>query len=264
MRLESDTASATFCLSRGGRLASLVVHGHEVLITAGDEQQFGWGAFPMVPFAGRVVGARFRFEGDEHQLPVVRAPHAIHGTAWNRSWNRVDHRTMAVDLGAEWPFGGDVVQTADLDDDHLELSLTVTAGDRAMPAMVGWHPSFRRRLLRHSEAPVDYAFDLGSMYERNEAMVPSGRLVPPSPGPWDDCFTGVSEPLVLTWPGLVELSLTSSCDHWVIFDRRSHLVCVEPQSDAPDAFNRAPLVLGPGESLTETFRISWRLLGDGR
>ncbi len=196
------------------------------------------------------------------RLPAIRAPHAIHGTVWNRSWRQVDGRTIAVELGPEWPFGGEVVQTADLTDHHLELSLTVTAGDREMPAMVGWHPSFRRRLLRHAESPVEYEFELGSMYERDDSMVPSGRLVAPTPGPWDDCFTGVAEPLVLTWPGAVRASLTSTCDHWVVFDQRSHVVCVEPQSDAPDVFNRTPTVLAPGEAMTETFRISWVRLGE--
>ncbi len=240
MRLDTATASATFALTRGGRLASLVVHGHEILVTAGDEEDFGWGAFPMVPYAGRVVDARFRFEGEEHQLPAIRPPHAIHGTVWNRSWSQVDDRTITVDLGSEWPFGGEVVQTADLTDHHLELSLTVTAGARAMPAMVGWHPSFRRRLLRHPDSPVEYDFDLGSMYERDDSMVPSGRLAEPSPGPWDDCFTGVAEPLVLTWPGAVQASLTSTCDHWVVFDQRSRCASNRSQTPPTSSIERRP------------------------
>jgi aldose 1-epimerase len=155
-----------------------------------------------------------------------------------------------------------VEQRIDLADDHLALTLTVTAADRAMPAMVGWHPWFRRRLLQDRSVELVLRFDAGKMYERDQSMVPSGRLVDPTPGPWDDCFTEVDQPLTLEWPGAVELSLTSSCDHWVVYNRRPDGVCVEPQSDGPDAFNRVPRVLRPGETLSATYTIAWRLSGD--
>lgn len=268
MRLESATASATFSLTRGGRLASLVVYGHELLLTAADDESFGWGSYPMVPYAGRVVYGRFTFDGVEYRLPITKPPHAIHGTVWNRAWQRIDGGTdghdatsqavLGSDLGPDWPFGGSVEQRIELGDDQLRLTLAVTAGDQSMPAMVGWHPWFRRRLLQDRSIELDLRFAAEQMYERDDAMVPSGRLVDPSPGPWDDCFTAVEQPLTITWPGAVELSLTSSCDHWVVYDRRPEAVCVEPQSDGPDVFNRSPVVLAPGETLSETFTLRWR------
>lgn len=260
MRLESATACATFSLSRGGRLASLIVHGHEVLLTASDDPDFGWGSFPMVPYAGRVVNGRFSFDGDVFSLPITHPPHAIHGTAWARQWERRGDDHMVADLGPDWPLGGTVEQQVSLGDDAIELTLSVTAGDRAMPAMVGWHPWFRRRLLSEPTSSVELKFHPTKMAERDDAMVPSGRLIDPTPGPWDDCFTGVDLPVTVTWPGVVELSLTSSCSHWVMYDRRDHAVCAEPQSGPPDAFNHSPHVLQPGQSLTETFRIAWRSL----
>lgn len=268
MRLDSADASATFCLTRGGRLASLVISGHEVLMTASDDGDFGWGSFPMVPYAGRVVHGRFPFGDVLHHLPRTKPPHAIHGTVWNRPWDVVERdgagATFETDLGPDWPFGGRARQRAVLTDDRLELALTVTADTREMPAMVGWHPWFRRRLLRHPDTPAEFEFSPGRMIERSEAMIPTGRLVEPSPGPWDDCFTDVAQPLVLRWPGLVELTLSSTCSHWVVFDRRSYALCVEPQSGPPDEFNQSPRVLAPGESLTETFTISWNRPHDER
>jgi aldose 1-epimerase len=267
MQLESATAAATFSLTRGGRLGSLVVHGHELLLTAADDLKFGWGSFPMVPYAGRVVHGRFCFEGVEYDLPITKPPHAIHGTVWNQPWHRIDDAVEGEDrsrgavirseLGPEWPFGGSVEQRIELADDHLGMTLAVTAADRPMPAMVGWHPWFRRRLLQDRSIEVGLRFVAAKMYERDDAMVPSGRLIDPSPGPWDDCFAEVAQPLTLTWPGAIELSLISSCDHWVVYDHRPDGICVEPQSDAPDAFNRAPHVLAPGETLEETFTIRW-------
>lgn len=257
MRFDSANASAVFSLSRGGRLASLVVHGHELLITAGDDEAFGWGSFPMVPYAGRVASGRFSVDGVEQSLPITLDPNAIHGTAWTQQWNRDGDTAMSTELGADWPLGGSVTQTVALTDDHLEMTLTVTAGDALMPAMVGWHPWFRRRLLQDPAISAELAFNADTMYELDDVMIPTGRTTEPSPGPWDSCFTDVAQPLSVTWPGVIRLDLTSSCDHWVIYDRPEHAVCVEPQSDAPDAFNRKPHLLPPGESLSETFRITW-------
>lgn len=260
MRLETANASATVSLSRGGRLASLMVNGHELLITAGDDEAFGWGSFPMVPYAGRVAGGQFSLDGATYQLPITMEPNAIHGTAWTQPWTRTGEASVEADLGAEWPLGGSVSQTFKLDDTSLEMSLTVTAGEHSMPAMVGWHPWFRRRLIQDPTISAQLAFEATTMYELDDVMIPTGTLVEPSEGPWDSCFTDVSQPLSITWPGVVKLDLTSSCSHWVIYDQPDHAVCVEPQSDAPDAFNRSPQMLFPGQSLSESFRLEWSML----
>ena len=47
---------------------------------------------------------------------------------------------------------------------------------------------------------------------------------------------------------------------WVVYDRDPRLVCVEPQTDAPDAFNREPTVVEPGRSLRAHLEISWSSL----
>jgi aldose 1-epimerase len=95
------------------------------------------------------------------------------------------------------------------------------------------------------------------MYERAPDGIPSGRLVPPPPGAWDDCFTGVHEPPRLTFGGGPTVVLTSSCDHWVVYDQPDHAVCVEPQSGPPDGFTLAPCVVEPGAPLVHTMTLSW-------
>jgi aldose 1-epimerase len=54
---------------------------------------------------------------------------------------------------------------------------------------------------------------------------------------------------VLRWPDGVVLTVTSSCDHWVIFTEPDHALCVEPQTGPPDAFNLAPHIVEPGTPL---------------
>ncbi len=262
LHLTCGAASVAIDPVRGGRLSALVVDGHPLLFSA-RSVALQWGSYPMVPWAGRVADGRFGFAGTVIELPRNLPPHAAHGVGFTSSWAVVDHGSseaeVATELASPWPFGGKVAQRFRLDDDGLTIELTVTAGDAAMPVMVGWHPWFNRHLGVENGSPVEaeLGFAARSMYELDERAIPTGRLVAPTPRPWDNCFTGIDEGPVLTWPGLAELRLSSSCDHWVVYDRPGHAICVEPQSDAPDAFNREPAVLGAGDRLEAWFRLGW-------
>ncbi len=118
-----------------------------------------------------------------------------------------------------------------------------------MPAMAGWHPWYRK--------PVDLEFTAAKMYEKDDEDIPTGRIVAPPPGPWDDTFTGLAGPPVLRWPDGAVATITSSCDHWVIFTRPDHSLCVEPQTGPPDEFNSGPQVVVPGNPLTAEMSIAF-------
>jgi aldose 1-epimerase len=237
----------------GGRVASLVIAGRERLVTGGPgDDPMGWGSYPMVPWAGRVRHGRFRFAGREHQLPLGLPPHAIHGTGYRAAWTVEGDGALRHDFGPEWPFGGCARQRFTLDAAGLTCTLEVHADRMPMPATIGWHPWFAR--------PVELTFSARSMYRRDGAGIPDGTLVAPGPRPWDDCFTGVDQPPRLTWDDGVTLTMTSSCDHWVVFDELDRGLCVEPQSGPPDAWSLPGAerhVVEPGRPLAATMRLSW-------
>jgi aldose 1-epimerase len=261
-----DTADARLEVSpdEGGRISSLVVRGSELLLTEGAGPML-WGSYPMVPFAGRVRRGRFRFGDREVQLELNNPPDAIHGTVFDRPWQVDDPTTLSVDLGPGWPFAGRVVQRFALDDDGLEISLTLFA-DEPMPAAVGWHPWFRRRLSGSAarpaarSEPVQINVDAAWMYQRDVDGLPTGELVVPPPGPWDDCFTGLLSAPRLTWPGVLELEVSSSCDHVVVYDEQPGAVCIEPQTAPPDFVNLAPTITVPGDPLVATMNLRWSVL----
>jgi len=270
LELRASAARLLIDTKAGGRVASLAIDGVELLVGRGEgAEPFGWGSFVMAPWAGRIRRGRFTWDGVEHEFPATLGPHAIHGVVYDRPW-RVDEagpaRTvLSCDLsgaGSPWPFGGRVVHTLQLHPDRLEQRLELQADGGALPATVGWHPWWRRRLPSPGGGPpvdvrIDADLSLAQLYRRDDDHIPDGRLVPAPPGPWDDCFRGAG-PVVLRWPGVLELAVEHDCSHLVVFDELDHAVCVEPQTGPPDAFTLDPAscVVRPGRPLVA--RVTWR------
>lgn len=254
-RLEVDSAA-------GGRMASLIVDGSDLLARTGSGALY-WGCYPMVPFPGRIRDGTFQFDGRRIELPRNLPPHAIHGTVMDRPWTVVDDGTLSIDLGPTWPFAGRVTQRFALGNDELRVSLTLEA-DEPMPGAVGWHPWFPRRLTGSASRPAApsppavLGFDAAQMFVRDASGIPTGELVEPTARPWDDCFTGLRSAPTLTWPGVLSLEMTSSCDYWVVYDEPADTICVEPQSSPPDFVHLDPVVVTPGQPLTATMTWRWR------
>ena len=252
--LAADQATCSIDPVIGGRVATLRV-GHVDVLVGPDPSLpiMGWGSFPMVPWAGRIRHGRFTFDGGDHRLPINFEQHAIHGTAFDQKWEVIasSHSSVSMQCDLQWEFGGTAEQTIRLAADALSCELAVTAGDRAMPVTVGWHPWFVK------PDRVDLRFE--RMYLRDADWIPDGRTVsPPPPPPWDDCFTGPLRTPRL-WIGDVEVSITSDCAYWVVYDMPAHATCVEPQSGPPDAFNLGLAArLAPGQELRRGMTIRWR------
>jgi len=239
----------------GGRIARLTHAGVDWLVghDAGNAAMIAWGCFPMVPWAGRVRRGGFRFDGREYRLPANLGAHAIHGVGFALPWQVDAHAPGRVELSLalpadqRWPFGGSARQRIEVGDRHVSMQLSITAGDRAMPAAIGWHPWFRK--------PDCIEFSPRAIYPRDRDGIAVPPAIAPTPGPWDDCFVN-EEAIVLHLAGQ-RLRLASDCDHWVVYDETVHATCVEPQSGPPDAFNLQPSVLAPGETLRRAFLLEW-------
>ncbi|MEX1169699.1 MAG: aldose 1-epimerase [Chloroflexota bacterium] len=268
LHLRAPGVEVVVDLVSGGRLASFVVDGHELLLTEGPGPM-GWGSFPMAPYAGRIRDGQFEFRGRRHELPIAMPPHAIHGTVFDRPWRAVDGRTITIDLGPSWPFAGRAVQRFELTAGRFTSRLEVRA-DEPMPASIGWHPWFRRRPRPVAGAPsrtpiepVELVLDAGAMLRRDPAGITTTELVsPPPPGPWDDCFTDLGRPPMLRWPGFLELTIESDCSTWVVYTMPADALCVEPQTAPPDALNARPAIIEPGRPLTAEMTWTWRSLSD--
>ncbi|MET9099461.1 aldose 1-epimerase [Streptomyces antibioticus] len=255
--LAAGDAEVTVLPGNGGRIGGVRVGGLELL-----RQGERFGCFPMVPWCGRIRDGRFRDGGSVHQMPLNAGPHAIHGTARDGAW-KVARRSAAetvltYDLVEPWPYPGRVTQVVALTPDSLTLTIGVEAHDSSFPAQIGWHPWFHRS-LGGQDVQVD--FEPAWQEERGDDHLPTGNRIAPKPGPWDDCFGmpgGVD--VTLTWPGQLELKVTSPEQWAVVYDEQEAAVCVEPQTGPPDGLNTLPRLVTPLEPLEATTTWSWTRL----
>lgn len=237
-----------------GRLGSLIVDDMELLLTEGAKPT-RWGSFPMVPWCGRLDQGVLTFDGVMHQFAPTSGAHANHGTAMHQTWTQTGDGEIETDLGEHWSFGGRVSQRFVVTNDSFTVHMTVTAGEQAMPAQMGWHPWYRRQLDRGE--PLEVEFAAGKIYATDDEQIPTGERVPVPAGPWDETFVEVTQTPILRWGDALTVSLSSNFDHWVVFTQPEHAVAIEPQSGAPNDLNRAPHVLQPGESLTGWMTLAW-------
>jgi aldose 1-epimerase len=257
VRLAVGDVSVVVDLEAGARAVEWTVAGHELLGRYGDHP-VEHGMYPMAPWAGRIRRGRFAFAGRQYDLPITMPPHAIHGVAFDRPWTVTGPGEIALDLDRRWPFRGRLSQRFELDRDSLTVTMRLDA-EESMPAVLGWHPWFRRVIAEDAGA-VDLVFEPSAMLARDGEGIPTGELVQPPPGPWDDCFTGLRSDPVLLWPDVLRLTLSSSCPWWVVYSQPVDAVCVEPQSGPPDGVTIAPEVVEPGVPLEHWMRWRWERL----
>ena len=237
----------------GGRIAQITVGGTPLLVGSDDVggHPLAWGAYPMVPWAGRIREGRFEFRGTAYELPQNHDGHAMHGVGFTSAWTVAGRTPSRIELHLDlpsderWPFGGSVRQTFEVDARGLTATMSVHAEDRAFPASFGWHPWFRK--------PSRLDFTPTAMYRRDDRHIAVDELVEVPPGPWDDCFVNTA-PVGLVVDG-IELTITSPCTDWVVYDEPPHATCVEPQTGPPDAFTIRPEVVEPGAPMTASFRL---------
>ncbi|WP_031520108.1 aldose epimerase [Streptomyces sp. NRRL F-5123] len=262
-KLTAGDAELTLEPGNGCRIASLKVAGTE-LLRQGDR----FGAFLMVPWAGRTENGVFRNGGVTHQLPVDAAPHAIHGTVRHRAWQEAAPATATtasyhVELTDPWPYPGRVTHTVELAPHSVKLTLSVEVapGGDSFPAQAGWHPWWNRNLGKGGQ-DVELAFRADWQEERGDNHLPNGNRITPKPGPWDDCFgmpDGVD--VTLTWPGELRLEVQSPAQWVVVYDEQPEAVCVEPQSGPPNGLNTTPRLVTPIDPLEITTTWSWHRIG---
>jgi aldose 1-epimerase len=145
----------------------------------------------LFPFAGRLAGTSFEFQGQRYELsPGDPLGNAIHGFACFRPWrvveqaaDRVRGEFRAADFGQEilghWPADFRLTAEYRLHGNALGLELTVeNPSDRPLPFGLGLHPYFRLPLGAAGNAGDCTVTVPATTYWELETMLPTGRKLP--------------------------------------------------------------------------------------
>jgi aldose 1-epimerase len=250
-------------------------------------------AYILAPYSNRIRQGRFSFRGRSYQL-LPNWPdgvQTIHGEVHGRPWVVVErsegllvcHFNANNPQALNFPFRYTVRAVYWLGDSSLRVSLELTnTGEEAMPAGLGFHPYFVRRLGLTPDPLL--SFRAGRVYLTGDERIPTEPPTPipraldfSSPRPLGDAlldhvFGGWEGSLTLEWPqsGVrVELEADPIFSHLVVFTAPDGTVALEPVSHATDGFNlldrgwpnTGVRVLEPGESLAGEIRIKVRAEG---
>jgi aldose 1-epimerase len=285
IELAAGDLTLTLAPKIGGSIAAFRKGGIDIMRPLSPERAakgdvLGVASFPMLPYANRIDGNAFTFDGVEYRFEPNNGTERfnVHGTGWQSEWQveEVSETTALLTLErrvAGEPFQYRATQLFELTPEGLTLTTSLeNLGPVRMPFGFGHHPWFER------DADVELRFNAGHFWlEAPEGVAGSRiRLAPeldfsngaPLPSHWrNNCYSG--------WDGVAELrfptrgvTLTITADPifenlMLYADPKQSFFCLEPQTNVPCAVNKLAagepdlgvVVLGPGEGVEGVVRF---------
>jgi aldose 1-epimerase len=187
--------------------------------------------------------------------PVNVGGQALHGFVFDRPW-RVEGDRLVIDIDERWPLGGRVTECFDLRPMELTVSVVVSNDRRCMPAIVGFHPWFRRQLADGSGVDVD--FRPGTRYVCDDSGIPFATVPGGGERPWDDSFTDVTRAPAIHWADRAGLRMWTSGSYWIVCETMPDAVCIEPLSGPVNGLARGRFArVEPGSALRHSMTLRW-------
>jgi aldose 1-epimerase len=286
LHLSAGALSADLVPGIGGSLAALRLGTTDLMrpLSAADRAAgnvLGVAMFPMIPYANRIEGNCFDFDGRTYRVEANNPPEAfnVHGTGWHRPWS-VDHAdgaeaSLSLALHPpEGPYLYHATQHFRLDAAGLTVTLQVTNdAKQTMPFGFGLHPWFPRDpdATLQFAARTFYLEEPGHLAGDPVTLPPELDFVTERglPDRWrNNDYGGWDGAATLRFPSR-GLGLRMSADpvfrHLMVYaDPGRPVFCVEPQTNASGAFNRrhgfrspdeGVLILPPGGSAYGSVRF---------
>lgn len=284
-RLELRSGPATLILAPelGGSIAALRLDGVDLLrpMAENADSPLHAACFPLVPYANRISGGRVEFKGRTSKLApnMPGQPHPLHGDGWLSPWRVLCSAEASLTLdfspeATEWPWRYHAVQTFELAEDGLTVSLSVrNISEREGLFGLGLHPYFPNRddacltarlrgiwLTNLENLPTCHVEGWPLVDWRFGAAIASARLIDHTHTGWDGLAhidLGHGHPALK-----VTASPALSCLH-VYSPPGEAFFCVEPVSgvleptESRSGCSLGMHQLGPQESVEGWMRLTW-------
>lgn len=262
----------------GGAVAALTRDGVDVLrpMPEGSTEILDAACFPLTPYANRIAGGVFEFEGRTITLPVLSAfaPHALHGDGWRSVWSVEARDEVSATLLHRhqpdgWPWAYEARQVFTLTGEGLHIALLMSnLSDTPMPAGLGLHPYFPVSAETRLELRAAQVWG-GGVDEVPTTLLPVAQIHDWSGGPrvaeapFVDHAYVASGPAILSGDGRTTTVTASANAGWRhVYAPGADFCCIEPVTHRPDAAH-APegeasgwIVLAPGGSLSMWMDVS--------
>jgi len=275
---------AAIAVEFGAGLREYIVDGRRVLDGyAEGETATGSRGLPLLPWPNRIGGGRYRFAGDELQLPIndVGGGTAVHGLTRWVPWSLVAQTPSRVTLGTTiypqpgYPFTLTLAVSYDLSAAGLMVETTArNDGPRPLPYGAGHHPYFATAGDALDRTPLRVPATRRLILAADG--LPTGQVEAVERTPYDfltarpigemrlnDCYVDLirdADGRVRVCFGDTVVWADETCTHVMLFSgdtlpdpaERRRGLAVEPMTCPPDAFRsgHGVIVLAPGEAVT--------------
>lgn len=234
------------------------------------------GCFPLVPYSNRIRDNRFTgpFGQVDLQPPDFSPSHALHGSGWRKAWTVTDISPTGMHMqlsseGGGWPWRFEARQNWKVEDNTLRAEISITnLSSRPMPAGIGLHPYFAEAASLRPHVHVTGVWDILSTelplpvtWKKLDPETDFFSAAPVNLAHIDHCLTGWDRRIRLENQKdgrTIEMSAGPTFANLVVYrPPDSDILCAEPVSHVPNAFNLADLPaeqdvvrLQPAERLT--------------
>ncbi|BFH74073.1 aldose 1-epimerase [Sulfurisphaera javensis] len=244
-------------LTKGAYLYSFSVNGKDILLRGNLYRLTRGGMAILIPFANRVKGGEYEFEGVKYTLPKNKEGNAIHGLVLDKIFTikeiGEDFVTLSYDLSHNgYPTKLHIEIKYEVNESSLMTTFLVkNIGDRKAPLTVGAHPYF----IVSNDWDI-YPKEVKQCIMKNN--IPTGEIINStlSHKDYDDCFL-VEEDVKLVSSHSSILIKRENLPFIQIYSGVKGALAIEPMSGAPDAYHNGLglKIINPGEEMKFSFKV---------